>query len=60
VERQLTEAMENRVDKSFEKLHASNLGHRTRETITEKFENGTNSVQHKIMNFEFSILNFEL
>ena len=53
MERQLTEAMENRVDKSFEKLHASNLGHRTRETITEKFENGTNSVQHQILNYEF-------
>jgi len=53
VERQLTEVVENRVDKSFEKLHASNLGHETRETITEKFENGTNSVQHQILNYEF-------
>ena len=53
MERQLTEAVENRVEKSFEKLHASNLGRDSAKTITEKFENGTNSVKHQILNYEF-------
>jgi len=53
VERQLTEAVENRVDESFEKPHASNLGRDSAKTITEMFENGTNSVQHQILNYEF-------
>jgi len=53
VRRQLTGVAENRLQSAREDLHTINLEHNSRETIMKMFENGSKSVQHQILNYEF-------